>query len=251
MDREDQEEQQAKREADRQQIEAIAEGDKRLRETDQAVAAAVSLMIEAMGFYRHSRGPWRRRAMTATAEPKAMTLAKPFDAEDFVRRAKASEPMALAEWSKIVANGRKGDKDSLAEFREISRLDPDMNASTAKLLLSHTRNKILDAMFPGNHLTRIVMETHLEHMANDLAGPNPSMVERMLSDRVALCWLQAYRDDYEESVNRGVVSMALGRFQVLRQSQSHKRLLSALKALADVRKIPLVALQVNLNATNQ
>jgi hypothetical protein len=251
MDIKEREEQQAKREEDRQQIEAIAKADKRLRETDQAVAAAVSLMIEAMGFYRHYRGPWRRRAMTATLEPKTTPLAKPFDVEGFIRRANASEAGALEEWSKIVEKGRKGDKEALDKFREISRRDPAMNARTVEYLLTHSRDKILGAMFADNHLTRIVMEAHLERMAKDLAGPNPSMVERMLSDRAALCWLQVYRDDYEETVNRGVVSIALGRFQVLRQSQSHKRLLSALKALADVRKISLVALQVNLNSADK
>jgi hypothetical protein len=92
-----------------------------------------------------------------------------------------------------------------------------------------------------------VLEAHLLRLGDELAGTNPSAIERVLVDRVVLCWLQLYRADYDEAANQNQ-SATMSRLRIQRQGQAHKRLLSAIRALASVRQLSIVALQVNVNS---
>jgi hypothetical protein len=169
-----------------------------------------------------------------------------FDAVDLARRLRDREPEACREVNEIAAKGREGDGEAVAKFRMLCRVDPEVGRRTTTALLEVTQTKILDELFDNHHrLSRTVLEAYLQRMGDDLAGSNPSAIERLLVDRVVLCWLQLYRADYDEAATPGQ-SVVMSRLRIHRQSQAHKRLLSAIKALADVRKIPVTMLQVNM-----
>ena len=84
-----------------------------------------------------------------------------------------------------------------------------------------------------------------ELMRAELAGANPTPVERLLAERVVACWLQVQDADvrYAQAKN---LSLEWGKYYQQRMDRAHKRYLSAIKALAVVRKLALPVLQVNI-----
>jgi hypothetical protein len=96
---------------------------------------------------------------------------------------------------------------------------------------------------------REAVRRKVERVQADLAGPDPTPLERLLAERAALCWLQVYR--YEASYEQARdLSLRQADFHQRRIDAAHKRFLSAVRTLAQIRKLALPAVQINL-AKNQ
>ncbi|MDP3238680.1 MAG: hypothetical protein Q8N26_38175 [Myxococcales bacterium] len=101
-------------------------------------------------------------------------------------------------------------------------------------------------LFAGKDvLAREAMTSELDRLKSSLAGPAPSAIERVLVDRVAACWVQANYADATEATH-GDRTIAQAELALKRQTMAHKRLLSALKTLAEVRRLMVPTLQVNI-----
>jgi hypothetical protein len=50
---------------------------------------------------------------------------------------------------------------------------------------------------PGTEITRRTIEKEIERKRTEVAGETPSPLERLLAERVALCWLAANYADAE------------------------------------------------------
>src|SRR5262249_56985094 len=100
----------------------------------------------------------------------------------------------------------------------------------------------------GNDLAfREALRRQLELLRAELAGPSPSPVERLLVERVVACWLQVQDADVRYAQGqKSNPSLAVCDFQQRRMDRAHRRYLSALKALAAVRKLALPVLRVNI-----
>ena len=70
----------------------------------------------------------------------------------------------------------------------------------------------------------------------ELAGPEPTVIERLLAERATLCWLQIHHAD-----TLAAQSLAQSRqhadFWAKRQSGAHRRYLSSLAALVTLRRL--------------
>ena len=79
-----------------------------------------------------------------------------------------------------------------------------------------------------------------------MAGEDPSPLERLLAERVALCWLAAnYADaEYTRKLNAGM-SFRDGDYLARRCEQTNRQLLKAIESLARVRRL-LTPMQVNI-----
>jgi hypothetical protein len=75
-----------------------------------------------------------------------------------------------------------------------------------------------------------------EDLARELAGPEPSVVERLLAERATLCWLQIHHADAlaAQSLSQ---SKHLGDFWAKRQAGAHRRYLTSLAALVTLRRL--------------
>jgi len=81
------------------------------------------------------------------------------------------------------------------------------------------------------------------------AGPDPSPLEALLAERVAVCWLQVklYEAMLAGSFGTGTVAGSL--LQHKRIEVVNRRYLSAIKALAQVRRLQVpLSVQVNIAA---
>jgi len=82
-------------------------------------------------------------------------------------------------------------------------------------------------------------------MRDELAGPNPSPLERMLAERVVLCFYQVeILSAHLMEMQRESIS---GAEPLSRQLDgAHRRHLSAVRTLAEVRRLQLPSVQVNI-----
>ena len=100
-----------------------------------------------------------------------------------------------------------------------------------------------------NDGTKASLKAELCEVADELAGPSPSPVERVLAETAATAWF-AYRL-HEATYAAGVtgeagMSLAQSEHAQRRMNRAHQRLLSTLRTLAHVRQIALPSVQVNL-----
>ena len=100
-----------------------------------------------------------------------------------------------------------------------------------------------------NILIQEAIVQKLDNLKAELEGPNPTPIERLLAERASLCWFIVNR--YENAyVNAEGWSIAQADLQQRKIDKAHARFLSALRTLAQVRKLALPTLQVNI-AKNQ
>jgi hypothetical protein len=85
----------------------------------------------------------------------------------------------------------------------------------------------------------------LQALRGELSGPSPTPLERLLVERVVACWLQVQDADIRYA-QLGNVPLSQAEYAQRRMDRAHRRFLSAVKALALVRKLALPVLQVNI-----
>jgi hypothetical protein len=93
------------------------------------------------------------------------------------------------------------------------------------------------------------LEAELRAYAAELAGPAPTPIERTLSETAAVAWF-AVR--YVEAIvfTAGDRTLNQADYDIRRLDAAHRRYLATLRTLAQVRKMALPAMQVNI-ARNQ
>jgi hypothetical protein len=94
---------------------------------------------------------------------------------------------------------------------------------------------LLKAMCARDRLSEEALRRNLTALRQELAGPDPSPLERLLAEQVALCWLESYHAtiraaQYGDSRTRGG-------FYQHRLDRAQARYLAAMKALATMRKL--------------
>lgn len=144
----------------------------------------------------------------------------------------------------MIRRAEAGDASALPAVRELLA-KPGAAALLGGDMAKNARDALLRA-FCGTNLYAVEAATkHMADLCAELAGANPTPVERLLAERAVACWLHLA---HLESVYAGKQSMSLelGMYYQKAIDRTHKRYLSALKALADVRRLALPALQVNI-----
>ena len=98
----------------------------------------------------------------------------------------------------------------------------------------------------GDELLRKLARRRLKMMKAELAGENPTPLESLLAHRIAFCWHHVYLCEIVIAQNADSLGMKQLEFQEKRLDGAHKRYLGAIKALAQVRRLQLPAIQMNI-----
>jgi hypothetical protein len=143
---------------------------------------------------------------------------------------------ALEHLRQLAERAQRGE-DVLLELRGILDACPEIwqrNGDLARLAEASWLNLVAG----DDLLLRESLGRQLEALKAELAGAQPSILERLLADRVALCWLQASYADaaYAQLSGRGATPAQRAEAQQ-RQTSAQNRYLQAIKALATVRKL--------------
>jgi hypothetical protein len=112
--------------------------------------------------------------------------------------------------------------------------------------LAHQARVSLAMRICGNDvLRREAVLKKMENLRNELAGQNPSPIERLLAERIVMCGM--FLNCFEITITKpSELTFAQGMHRQKLLDRLHSRYLTAIKALADVRRLALPALQVNI-----
>lgn len=162
-----------------------------------------------------------------------------------------SKNVALSGWSRpleeiqaLVRKAETGDAGALAEVRAMLTL-PGAGAALGGDLARQTIKRLVGAYSKGNPVIEECVNRTLDQMRAELGGTKPTPVERLLVDRVLACWVHLHHIEGDYAV-RVSMPVPLALYYQKALSAAQRRYLAALKALAEVRKLALPAIQVNV-----
>ena len=106
---------------------------------------------------------------------------------------------------------------------------------------------LLAGTAPDAELTRRVVEQDIVRKRREVAGADPTPLEALLAERVALCWVAAQQADAQYARRlAGGMSFREGAYYARRSEQANRQLLKAVQTLATVRRLLAPTMQLNL-----
>lgn len=148
--------------------------------------------------------------------------------------------------AEFVERAQDGDKTVLPALRKALDEEPKMSRILVDLARS-AESGMVEIIAGEDLLVQEAMPRNLAAMRKEIAGENPSPLERLLAERIAACWLQLQYFDAIYAQNLRKLSISQSEYYQRRIDRAHKRYLSAIRTLAQVRKLlkPSVA-QINI-----
>ena len=144
-------------------------------------------------------------------------------------------PAAFAGLQEVLERARRGDVAVLPELRETLEARPEIWKHCSDLAAIAERAWIV--LIAGKDL--LVGESLMMRMAElraELAGADPTPLERLAVERVVIAWLQAWYSDLA-AAGSGDVPPKVAAFALERQDRAQKRHLAALATLATIRRL--------------
>ncbi len=150
----------------------------------------------------------------------------------------------LDQLREVMEDANDGDEEALSKVKEIFKEAPGMARIFADLAGEAERG-LVERLTGGDPLVREALPVRLEAMRKELAGADPSILERLLAERIVACWLQVQYAEIIYAQNLGSMNITQSEYHQRRLDKLHRRYLSAIKALAQIRKMG-PAVQINI-----
>jgi hypothetical protein len=149
----------------------------------------------------------------------------------------------------LIRRVEKGDAQARETLRvTLSRLDERVRR--AGNLAAKVEQILLSRWSKGDGkedvLSRELMKLELESLKKELAGPNPHPLEQLLVERIALCWIQMQETILMELAAQKTGNLSAAEYHANRQERANRMFLAAVKALAQIRKLQVPNIQVNI-----
>ena len=154
---------------------------------------------------------------------------------------------SLTELETLVRQGMAGDQSVLPALRDLLDTRPEL-WQALDTLADRVRQAWLQRLTGSDVVAQELLTRQLQAMQAEVAGPYPTPLEHLLVERIALCWLQVQQADLIAAQMLTKSSPVQEAWVQQRQDRAQGRLLMAIKALAQVRKLlrPGMAVQVNI-----
>ncbi len=181
--------------------------------------------------------PYEDRSVGCPPDPDLSAMTK----EELKTRRGTLE--RLREFTK---KAEKGDKKAVPDIREILRESPELAwriMDYGKLAEWHFIERMTKDKDFG---LKEVLTLQLAAMREEIAGESPSPLERLLAERVVATWLQIqlFEGLYAAGMYQSM-SVKQGNYQQKRLDRAHRNHLSAIRTLAQIRKMG-PAVQINI-----
>ena len=133
----------------------------------------------------------------------------------------------------LVQSAQAGDPSALPRIREILDQRPEVWRHVGDLASLAERAWV--AALAADHPVAVEsMKRTVAEMKAELAGENPTRIERLLVDQVVACWMEAkYLEAVAAEPGRGSLEQA--DFRLKRLESSQRRFMTAMRCLTDVR----------------
>jgi hypothetical protein len=167
------------------------------------------------------------------AEEKAK---KQRQAAEKERKQRAAKLAATTPIEATILLARRGNKKVLPMLRRALGEHPELWQHFGNLALQ-TQESWLQLIAGKDLLLAETMRLHLDAMRTELAGPNPSPLDRLLVDRILATHVAVLYFEAMETTDPTAENMRLARYRMDRRDQAHRQFLSAVKMLATVRSL--------------
>lgn len=220
--------------------EQFATEDAPVAEMFHAVEAITRASLMTAGYHQHRRSEWRKRSVKIVAPKPAEKVAA----------ANAALPGPDITLPELFERATEGDPKVRLRLRAliergVVRIPEYEAAAIAEVTSAQVGHG-------ANLLVQEVQIRELRRTAMELAGPDPSPLERLLAHRVAVCQQALHRAEAQLAVqtNKGVSADRV-EFLDRRVDGAHRRFLQAAKMLATVRRLGATgpAVQVSVSQT--
>ena len=150
-----------------------------------------------------------------------------------------------------------GDKSARKELRKAVRESSPEVVAQASELAHRSQWALIKTAAAGESLVEEALLTRLDLLRAEIAGENPSALERLLTEKIVGAWLLGELLELLNSaqLTTGVpkdkrIEHSFLKFYLGWQEQAHRRLLSSIKTLAQVRRLQSLTPGVQVNIQN-
>ncbi len=164
-----------------------------------------------------------------------------------VAKATRSRGELLDELRLLVAQAHEGDEEAPHRIRRALEETPDSAQILSNIVAKRAERIFVGRICSDDLILKEALSLQLETMREEVAGPEPSPLEQLLAERVVACWLQLQHAEAAYAANLGKPTTSQDEHYQRRLDRLHRRYLSAIRSLAQVRKLlkPTVT-QINL-----
>ncbi len=149
----------------------------------------------------------------------------------------------------VATRADRGDERALRTIRRLLDGCPELWEMWGDVAAA-AEDALIDLHAGKSALTREGLRRRLRDMRASLAGPSASPLEHLLVQRVVVCWLHSYEADLAYARALRDVPPQLVELYHRRQDRAARQYLKAIRSLADVRRLLIPVLQLNV-AENQ
>ncbi len=154
--------------------------------------------------------------------------------------------MSLEDWAQVLLKrANEGEGPALVELRELCEGHPELWAGIGNLA-GHAQTSLIRAIAGENTVVAEAIGRRAAELRRELAGPEPTPLERLLVSRIVACWLALHYAEARYAQNLGKLTMEQGEYHQRTIDRAQKRYLAAIKALAEVRRRRLPIVQLNV-----
>jgi hypothetical protein len=148
----------------------------------------------------------------------------------------------------VLKRAGTGEAAMLPLVRQLLDRDPEQGGMLIRIygdVFGHARDELVKITAGNDIAIKESLSRKIDAVRDDLAGPNPTPLERILCERVALCWFDAHEMDRRFSDHEGR-SLEGAEYRENRRDRAHRRFLAACRTLATVRKLSVPPIQLNV-----
>ena len=141
----------------------------------------------------------------------------------------------------LLSRARNGDERA---YEALAQHFPE-TLQTVERVAVNTRRLMLDQITKNDLVTRASLENELESMRCVLGGPNPSLAEQLIIERILACWLNMVMTE-QMLITIPPSTIAQDKWLHNRLMVAEKRYLKALTTLARIRRLLKPSVKVNI-----
>jgi hypothetical protein len=174
----------------------------------------------------------KSQAARPVGHPGVLDLAARSEGEVEERRA------TVEKLRDLTGKAQDGDEEAALDIRNILDENPDLAWRFIKGPGKMAEEALIDEFTRDKDLaSKELLKHQLKSMRVEVAGENPSPLERLLAERVVATWLQVQFFDSLYAFGMKNEVMSQGDYRQKRLDRAHRRHLSAIRTLAQVRKM--------------
>lgn len=148
---------------------------------------------------------------------------------------------------KLVRRAEKGDAKAVAEVRAACKREPKLWDIIGVDIARVTRDSFICLLASDNLIAQDLLHRELDTMEKDLLGVYASPLERLLVERICLCYLQVQHAEITYAHKaKGSISLTHGDYFQRQIDRANQRYLAAVRTLAQVRRLLTPVVQVNV-----